>query len=229
MLRRSSILLALVVACLLSPHQTLASIEIEGHGPLGHYEATLSYAFANATHASLTVDIINLNLTSAGGKLVAFLFNNPNNSITGVTLGVNNTNLTKVLGGSSFVDTIKAAPFEKFDIGVSLGGNNNNGFEGAGGSPNPGIARGATGHFVFNFIGTGLNLLTTQSFIDSLNESNGEYFIARFKGFDNGGSDKVVGGIYPPPQVHAPEPASLMLWTLLGGSAAFVWVRRPAR
>jgi hypothetical protein len=175
---------------------------------LGSFAAQLTYAVVDATHASLQVAITNTSPVENGGKLVAFLFNNPGNKITGVTRSTT-TGLQTLLGGGTFNNTIKASPFADFDIGISLGGNNNNGFTGAGGSPTPGIGVGQTGNFTFNFAGTGLDQLNEASFLNAKN-ANGYFFAARFKGFADGGSDKVPGTLV------VPEPASLAVWGCIG-------------
>ena len=51
--------------------------------------------------------------------------------------------------------------------------------------------------------------------------------MTRFRGFDDGGSDKVPGDIDPPP--HAPEPSSLVLGGLgLLSLAGYGWRRKKA-
>jgi hypothetical protein len=49
--------------------------------------------------------------------------------------------------------------------------------------------------------------LDETSFFNEFSTKSNEWFIARFKGFENDGSDKV-------PTAHVPEPATLIL---LGG------------
>jgi MYXO-CTERM domain-containing protein len=49
-----------------------------------------------------------------------------------------------------------------------------------------------------------MNTLTTQSFIDAT--SGGEFLLVRYRGFENGGSDKVpgeLGGITPVPEASS--------------------------
>jgi hypothetical protein len=169
---------------------------------LGHFTGTLNYVDTNATSGLLTVSLTNTSTLANGGFIVALVFNNPGNQITGVSLGTTN-HLTTLLGGQTFNNAIKAAPYDNFDIGASLGGNNNTGFEGGGGNPQGGIAVGSMGSFTFYLTGTGMNTLTTRSFVDEAN-ANGSFMAVRFRGFNDGGSDKSTA-------VHAPVPATLPL------------------
>ena len=137
-----------------------------------------------------------------GGYLTAFVFNNPGNLITGVTLSATDTDFS-LLGDPTFDNSINASPYGKFDIGATTG----NGFQGSG-TPSDGISIGTTETFTFALTGTSLNTLNDGSFISALsnNPSGGntaQFFTARFTGFNNGGSDKVPGVV--------PEPASLLL------------------
>lgn len=75
---------------------------------------------------------------------------------------------------------------------------------------------------MFNFTGANLDTLNTLSFVNAVAPSNAtgapsQFIAVRFKGFANGGSDK-VGGISSlnPPTVPVPASAWLML-SGLGG------------
>lgn len=197
-----------------------SKLGLEGQGA---FEGYLDY---DSTLFKLTVSLKNTS-PSAGGKLVAFLFNNPGNKITGVSVSTS-TFLSTLLGKTTFNNTIKAAPLSNFDIGVSLGGNNNNGFEGAGGSPANGLAIGSTGTWTFTFTGTGLGALTTQDFVNT--KTDGEFLYVRFKGFNNGKSDKVGAEVCPPPPAPVPEPAFYQMSALLGfGGLGALRLRRSRR
>jgi hypothetical protein len=193
----------------------------QGLTGLGFYKGTLEYTDTDAGHAALTVTLTNSSPAANGGYLTGFAFNDPGNKITGVKL----TGPAKfgLLGGPNFDHGINAAPFGHFDIGAAVGGS----FEG-GGNPGPGIGVGQTRTFVFSLTGTALNTLTVQSFVHDLSVGPGDGegdkpFVARFRGFKDGGSDKVPDSV-----VHdSPEPgtlalAGIALLTLVG----YRWSRR---
>ena len=106
---------------------------------------------------------------------------------------------------------ISTSPDVQFDFGASTGGT----FKGSG-SPNGGIQVGATNMFTFGLTDTKpaephVKLVPDRTFGGA---SVGEWAAAlsdRFRGFADGGSDKVTftGTTPPPPSV--PEPASMAL------------------
>lgn len=180
------------------------------------YEGELLYAFTSSTEATLTIDLTNLTPTAVGGFMTAFVFNVPD-AVTGVTLSSASPATMNTFFFSP--DNINAQPFgQDFDVGVGVGGNVNSVFEG-GGNPSVGIPIGGGGTFVFDLTGTGLDLLTQQSFLETPN--GGPFFVGRFRGLANGGSDKV-------PATSTPEPSSLAL-IVLGGLAGLAGAarRRP--
>jgi hypothetical protein len=167
---------------------------------LGDFSGTLDYISTDATSATLTVTLTNTSPVDNGGFITAFVFNNPSNLITDVSL-TTATGLTTLLGGSTFQDLVAASPFPNFDIGASVGGDNASGFE-AGGSPNDGIAVGSTGSFSFGLTGTSLDTLDTNSFVNATVHDNvyGDIFmLVRFRGFEDGLSDKCIAGVVPIP------------------------------
>ncbi len=101
---------------------------------------------------------------------------------------------------------------------VSLGGNLNTAFTGAGGSPLGGIAVGQTAQFVFSLSNAGVN--ETDVFNSEL---------VRFKGFSNGKSDKTGVELDGPngPPAAVPEPMTLLL--VGPGMAGLVWLRARRR
>jgi hypothetical protein len=192
---------------------------------LGVFDGTFTYTATDAGHATLVVQLDNLSPAANGGYLTAFVFNNPG-GITGATLTSTNTNFG-LLGGPTFSGGVNGAPFGAFDLGAGLGGS----FEG-GGNPHPGIPVGGSATFTFAFTGNNLDGLTTQSFALSPSHQGDKtaFFVARFKGFVDGGSDKVpgvLGGGGISGDAFSPEPGSL---TLAGVSLAtllgFGWARR---
>jgi hypothetical protein len=113
------------------------------------------------------------------------------------------------------MSNVSASPFPNFDFGAAVGGN----WLG-GGSPNSGIAAGASGALSFNVSGDDslLASLTDASFFDT---TNGYGFAARFRGFEDGGSDKVPGEL-----LVAPLPQTLGLAAASIGGLAFLRRRK---
>ena len=187
-----------------------------GVGKLGDYNLTLAYTPLSATHAILTVTLTNTSPAANGGFLTSFVFNNPHGDIAGASMTATNANF-QLLGGPGFNKGVNGAPYGQFDFGASTFKS----FEG-GGNPARGIGVGQTAVFTFDLTGHDLNLLNEESFVDARSVGPGigegaQFFVGRFRGFLDGGSDKV------PAIPHAPEPAGLALGAvgalgLLGGA-----------
>jgi hypothetical protein len=180
---------------------------LSGLNGLGNYNGTVNYVPVDATHGTLNITLNNTSPADNGGYLTAFAFNNPGRRITGATLWSGDGHF-HLLGAPSFNDGVNGAPFGGFDLGASTG----NSFEG-GGNPTNGIAVGHSDDFVFHLTGDGLNTLTTDDFFTAYSVPPGDgegaqSLVARFRGFENGGSDKVPG-IDPP--LATPEPATLLM------------------
>jgi len=178
-----------------------------GLNGLGNFNGAFNYVPVDAAHGTLNITLNNTSPAGNGGYLTAFAFNNPGQRVTGAALWSSDVHF-HLLGAPSFNNGINGAPFGGFDIGASTG----NSFEG-GGNPSNGIAVGHADDFVFHLTGNGLNTLTTNDFftVYSVPPGNGEgvqSLVARFRGFNNGGSDKLPG-IDPP--IATPEPATLMM------------------
>jgi hypothetical protein len=159
---------------------------------LGNFSATLTYTASSSTSATLDLTLTNTSPAANGGFLTAFVLNNPNNSITSVTQGATFGANFSVLGLTN--NGVKGAPYGQFDFGASTGGS----FEG-GGNPSKGIGVGGSETFDFILTGVGLKTLNASSFANELSVGPGngmgdQFFVARFRGFNNGGSDKVPGG-----------------------------------
>jgi hypothetical protein len=201
--------LVLVVATGADGHAGMitSAAGLEGRGS---FNGTAQYSAANANQATLTVELWNTSLAANGGYLTAFVFHNPSDQITGATLVSTNSHFS-ILGGPSFQGDIAAPPFGNFDLGASTSG----AFLG-GGSPVGGIGVGESSTFTFALEGTGLDLLTWDSFFDTASAADGGShgpvaMLARFRGFINGGSDKVPGGTIEEIPRDSPEPATLLL------------------
>jgi hypothetical protein len=211
-------LIGSVLLLLLAVPAPSYAISIFGDGTLGDFTGDLTYSFTDSTHAALTLVLTNTSPAANGGFLTAFAFNNPGNKITGVSLTPSDPDF-HVIGGPEFQNDIKVSPFGKFDIGAGT----DSGVPGSG-PPSKGIGVGITETFLFALIGTGLNTLTDLSFVTELSSAKDggccEFFVAGFRGFNDGGSNRTPGEVIP-------EPATLLLFGsgLAFGSAAY-WRRR---
>ena len=187
-----------------------------GLASLGAWEGSLDYSYTNSTTAELEVKLKNTSPVSNGGYITAFVFNNPLNLITAASLTASDSDFS-IIGPANFQNTINAMPFGQFDLGAST----KNAFQG-GGAPQKGIAVGVEETFKFSLTGTNLDTLTENIFLDTLSEGNEsdegyQSFVVRFRGFEDGGSDKV-------PSTHSmPEPGTLALF---GIGAAGAYIRR---
>jgi hypothetical protein len=197
----SKFLMLLALAALLIPMAAVAD-PISGTGTWGSFTGTFDYSASSGTEATLTITLTNTSLGANGGFLTGFVFNNPDNLITGVAFDTD-TNFELLFDN----DAVSGSPYGQFDLGAALGGE----FEG-GGTPSDGLAVGETGTFTFTFSGTDLDTLTLGDFFNtlSIDGSSAAAFLVRFRGFENGQSDKVPGvpGENPPP---VPEPATLLM------------------
>jgi len=219
--------LALLLAGLRAPSAHAGTIPITSNSGasesgLGTFDASLMYTAADASNATLVVSLTNTSPAANGGYITAFAFNNPLDLITGVTLASTSGTFDDLLGGPSFDDSVNGAPFGDFDIGATTAGN----FQG-GGPPANGIGVGDTETFTFSLTGSSLDTLSALSFKNALSENvppdkNPQFFLARFRGFDDGGSDKV-------PAVLVPEPSSIALAGLGGLGAVGLLLRGRRR
>jgi hypothetical protein len=165
---------------------------------IGSFNGTIEYASFTPTTGELTITLTNTSPVDNTGYITGFVFNIDAQEAAALAtltdadypfLGVNNES---------------AQPFgSDFDGGAALNGN----FLG-GGNPHRGIAVGDTGTFTFDITASNAATLTASDFIGGEGEID---FVVRFRGFENGGSDKVPGEIVPAPG------AAVALLALLAG------------
>jgi len=202
--------LVLLTVLTITGPSTVMAVAISGDGALGDFTGTFDYSFTNSTTASLAISVTNTSPAANGGFITAFVFNNPSDLISSVTLFSTSDADFGVIGGPDFDDSVNGAPFGQFDIGTST----SDAFEG-GGSPSAGIGVGGTLSIVLSLVGSSLDTLTSSSFFLALSEGTGagegyESFVVRFRGFEDDGSDKVPGT--PDGNgTEVPEPASIVL------------------
>ncbi len=153
---------------------------------LGSFTGSMTWTYLGSGSGSLSVSLTNTSPAANGGYITGFAFN----TVDGLTMG-----LTSGRPGFQFISPVAANPFEPFDVGAALGGN----WLG-GGSPLGGMGVGVSDTFVFGVSGSDslLSTLSELSFFDL--DASGQYrFAARFRGFADGGSDKVPGDFTPVP------------------------------
>jgi MYXO-CTERM domain-containing protein len=170
---------AVVVFAANASASTVTSTSIFGNAGiegLGAYTGTITYDTAGL----LEIMLENTSPAANGGYITGFVFD--------VDADVDlSLSLTPDPAPFQFVQNESGSPFGTFDFGAALGGN----FLG-GGNPTGGIAVGDSRMFVFNVSGSDAGLITASDFVDS-------GFLVRFRGFEDGGSDKVPGTVVPTP------------------------------
>ncbi len=199
------------------------SASSEAPNPLATYTGELIYTDLTATTATLEVDLNWQDINPAtGGFLTAIALNNPNNDISNVTKNSFPANFQVIPVGGPFNNKgINVQPYGQADFGASV----TDQWEG-GGSPNGGVPAGTAADFIFNLIGTNLNTLNANSFVDALTTGGGggqQFFLARFRGFDNGGSDKEPA--LDSPSIVPISPSVLLMGSGLLGLIGLGWRR----
>lgn len=147
----------------------------------GAFTGSVTFTPSNATAGVLSVLLNNTSPAGNGGYITGLVvLNNANYAGIGVSLATTTD--------SDFTNTgttTSASPFGDYRGGAGLGGS----WLG-GGSPTPGIGVGGSVTFTFNITGTGVGGFTASTFINPV--GNNPQFLVRFRGFNNGGSDKVT-------------------------------------
>ncbi len=157
---------------------------------LGNFTGTLQYDYQMENMGLLTVIMLNTSDEANGGWITGLIFN----------FGTSDENATADLAGATHpfgnAPGQNGAPYgDPFMGGAALGGN----WQG-GGDPSLGIGVGESGTSSFDITAIDADLLSAGSFLQGPYDFN---FIVRFRGFENGGSDKV-------PAVPAPGAFALL-------------------
>ena len=151
----------------------------------------------NAAGTQFTIVLTNTSAVANGGFITADAFSLP--GTLGATLATTGTSFTLVSGA------VKVAPINidrEFLLTTDPSPDPNNSFEG-GGSPNSGIGAGSTLTFVLDITGGTL----TDSLANELSILNSQ--VIRFRGFEDGGSDKDT---ITPSATPVPEATSFILF-----------------
>lgn len=184
----------------------------------GSFVESFEFTSTSNTEATIIIELTNTSPVVNGGYITAFAFNNPRGLINDISLSSTSLHFN-IIGDPAFENNIPANPFGDFDVGAS---STNTWI--AGGNPTDGIFAGDSETFTFFLVGSGFLDLDTQSFIDTLSYgsfSGQNYWLAvRFRGFGNGGSDKVPASS----AMHTPIPG--VIWLLGSGLIVFVGIRR---
>ncbi len=157
---------------------------------IGDFTGSLTYDFIVGDLGVLTVDLTNTSDPCNGGWLTGFIFNIGSSDPDVVAPYTGGTHPFEDAPGQN------GAPYgNPFLGGAALNGN----WLGAG-FPGDGIAVGDSGSFSFDVLASDAASLEASSFLEGPYEFN---FIARFRGFLDGNSDKV-------PAVPAPGALALL-------------------
>ncbi len=175
---------ATLVACVFAGAASADTIPITSAVGLeanGSFTGSVTFTPSNATSGVLSVLLNNTSPLANGGYITGLVvLNNANYGSIGVALAT-----TTDADFTNTGTTTSASPFGDYRGGAGLGGS----WLG-GGSPVPGIAVGGSVTFTFNITGTGVGGFTASTFITPV--GNNPQFLVRFRGFNNGGSDKVT-------------------------------------
>lgn len=171
-----------------------AALQIDGNIPASteqtgaNFLGVLSYAFDAGNMGTLTLDLTNTTPANVGGFLTAFVFafESADGGASAQLLGASDPDFNNLQNEN-------ASPFG----GPYFGGSStSNMFEG-GGTPSKGIPVGVTVKFTFKITASDAAALTDDSF--AIAGPLDHNFVARFRGLEDGGSDKVPGQEVPTP------------------------------
>ena len=166
-----------------------ASTSMENTG--SSFTGSVDYAFNTGSMGTLTIILTNTTPESVGGYLTGFVFDIAT-ADAGATVALSSAT------NANFLDTgaETASPFGDFDAGASLNAN-----WAGGGNPSDGIPAimgmnaGTTETYVFDITASDAAALSAFSFLGD----NGDWFAVRFRGLNDGGSDKLLITVIPLP------------------------------
>jgi hypothetical protein len=173
---------------------SIQSLNAQSTEGLGSFTGSMSYTPdpGNPALARLVISLTNTTApASRGGFITGFAFNF-DSSDPAATLTMESATYP-----FEEISDVSAPPFGTFDHGAALRGKWT-----GGGSPNPGIPIGASGIFTFDVAASDARTLSANDFIaagEGIHGRSSFGLAVRFRGFNNGGSDKVPGGAVPAP------------------------------
>ena len=224
------ILLAVAALCASLSTARADIINIGDNELPGQFTGTLEVTNQTSNSALIRVTLTNVSPFSNGGFLTGFAFNDPNSTSKGNIGSVTNyqqvfnpqtgQNFT-LLGAPTYNNTVSTSPYGLFDIGAAVGGD----WLG-GGMPSDGLGVGETGTFSFLVNGTNLNNLTAANLLTAMSSNGTAGFVARFRGFADGSSDKDIAGVVVKPPENNPVPAPPALVLAGIGFVALIGRRR---
>jgi hypothetical protein len=190
-MKKSFLLTIFILVATTVPSFALPISGSNGLEGLGSFSGDFNY---DSLNYRITVSLTNTSPAANGGYLTAFAFNIPASfTVTGIGFNATGYDFFKL------TSPVDADPLGSFDTGAGLSSDS---WQGGGDTKN-GIPVGATGSFTFDLGGMGLEFLTTANFFSQPDP----WFVARFRGFNDGGSDKVPND----PNTPVPEPATMLL------------------
>ena len=153
---------------------------------LGAFTGSMEWDYSGGIQGFLNVSLTNTSPAENGGYLTGFVFNVAHNLDLKVVYDEAHAQWDDIAD-------VDANPLGTFDHGAAIGGN----WLGGGQPWGAGIGVGQTFVFQFDVRGSA-DLLASMTAHDFFDESDGWGFAARFRGFDDEGSDKVTASLPAP-------------------------------
>lgn len=152
---------------------------------LGSFSGSMEWSYLGDNAGTLEITLTNTSPIDNGGYLTGFAFRAVYNESLKIGYASDHEDWEEIVDAA-------CNPFGVFDHGAAVGGN----WLG-GGQPLAGIAVGETWEFLFDVRGDA-SLLASLIAHDFFDESYGWGFVARFRGFEDDGSDKVTASLPAP-------------------------------
>ncbi len=154
---------------------------------LGAYTAQVSFSYTSGNTASVTIAVTNTSNAANGGYLTALAVTGSTGISAVYCNGCDDLNFGELNG------PVSASPFGDFMAGFSTSSSWT-----GGGSPSLGLGIGQSASFSFLLQGTE-SALSVMTAATAFSPTSGYGMAARFRGFNNGGSDKVLAYVIPGP------------------------------